>query len=47
MKRHTIHPTKADIVHLLGIEGAHINELDIILSCPSYIFNTTNYINYD
>ena len=26
-KRYTIHPHKADIVHLLEFEGAYINEL--------------------
>ena len=27
MKRYTIHPIIAYIVHLSGMEGAHINEL--------------------
>jgi hypothetical protein len=28
MKRYTIHPIIAYIVHLSGMEGAHINELE-------------------
>ena len=31
MKRYTIHPIIAYIVHLSGMEGAHINELAVIL----------------
>jgi len=30
MKRYTIHPIIAYIVHLSGMEGAHINELAVI-----------------
>jgi len=29
MKRYTIHPIIAYIVHLSGMEGAHINELSL------------------
>jgi hypothetical protein len=29
MKRYTIHPIIAYIVHLSGMEGAHINELAV------------------
>jgi hypothetical protein len=31
MKRYTIHPIIAYIVHLSGMEGAHINELGNII----------------
>jgi len=31
MKKYTIHPIIAYIVHLSGMEGAHINELAVIL----------------
>lgn len=31
MKRYTIHPIIAYIVHLSGMEGTHINELAVIV----------------
>lgn len=31
MKKYTIHPIIAYIVHLSGMEGAHINELAVIV----------------
>ena len=32
MKKYTIHPIIAYIIHLSGMEGAHINELSAILA---------------
>lgn len=42
MKKYTIHPIIAYIVHLSGMEGAHINEL-----CGMLKRQTTNSIRYE
>lgn len=39
MRRYTIHPIIAYIVHLSGMEGAHINELCGIVKATVRTFN--------
>jgi len=43
MKRYTIHPIIAYIVHLSGMEGAHINELPAMLERRPCKITTTRF----
>ena len=45
MKRYTIHPIIAYIVHLSGMEGAHINELAFTRDRHRYKRHTTKTEN--